>query len=374
MAHPQGPFKHTSKAKSFERLTHLPLFSPLSSSSSTTSISETSPVHTHGLAVHSGHGLLLRKVQAVHSSNLVCCDCGSAKTVDWVSINLLCVLCIKCSGVHRSLGSHVSKVRSLTLDSFREAEQRYLLRHSVRNDVVNGIYEAGLAPGAKIAAHVSDADRASFIRDKYAQRKWVSQGQHGYDTTLKALISGIHDESVESLQRAISQSRDSLRVVSQRYNTDSEGGTNISLFKYSLKHNWRRSDNTLVFAITEFLLLNDLTIDTNVPTDPETVKRWPVEALDYWHAKLEVYGDVFLSIDSKNSSRNASTTATDSISPMQRSQSTNSHKKRQSSIKRWSLASIPKAPQNIISMHKSIRRGSKKDQPSSSSSTSTSPS
>ncbi|GMM58086.1 hypothetical protein DAKH74_047020 [Maudiozyma humilis] len=366
MPHPQGPFHHgsTTKARSFERLTHLPLFAPLaplSSSSSTTSISGGSPVHTHnaqGLALHSGHGILLQRVQAVHSSNLRCCDCGANRTVDWVSINLLCVLCIKCSGAHRSLGSHVSKVRSLTLDSFRDAEQRYLLRHSVNNSVVNAIYAATLAPGDAIAAHASDSDRAAFVRDKYVLKRWVSGPQQGYDTSLKSLIAGIHEESVAKLQRAIAQSKEPLRVVSQRYTAESEGSNNVSLFKYALKHNWRRSDGSLVFAIAEFLLLNDLVIDTNVPTDPETVKKWPVEALDYWHAKLDVYGDVFLSIDSKHRETK------DDVPPMLRSQSTNTHKKRQSSIKRWSLASIPKAPQNIISMHKSLRRAKKDSPPS----------
>lgn len=37
---------------------------------------------------------------------------------DWASINLGIVVCKECSGVHRSLGTHISKVRSLTLDKW----------------------------------------------------------------------------------------------------------------------------------------------------------------------------------------------------------------------------------------------------------------
>ena len=73
--------------------------------------------------------------------NQSCADCGGAQPV-WASINLGILLCIECSGIHRSLGVHVSKVRSLELDKW-EASNAILLQQ-LGNRTAASIFEASV--------------------------------------------------------------------------------------------------------------------------------------------------------------------------------------------------------------------------------------
>lgn len=69
-----------------------------------------------------------------------CADCGAPEP-DWASLNLGVLVCIECSGVHRNLGVHISKVRSLTLD-FRVWEPSVItLFQSLGNTFANSVWE-----------------------------------------------------------------------------------------------------------------------------------------------------------------------------------------------------------------------------------------
>uniref|UniRef100_A0A3P8W9R6 Arf-GAP with coiled-coil, ANK repeat and PH domain-containing protein n=1 Tax=Cynoglossus semilaevis TaxID=244447 RepID=A0A3P8W9R6_CYNSE len=104
--------------------------------------------------------------------NQRCCDCGE-EDPRWASVNLGITMCIECSGIHRSLGVHLSKVRSLTLDSW-ESEQLKLLC-VLGNDVMNGIYEARCSEegGVKPTADSPRAGKETWIKEKYVEKKFV---------------------------------------------------------------------------------------------------------------------------------------------------------------------------------------------------------
>ncbi|CAI5460306.1 unnamed protein product [Closterium sp. Yama58-4] len=77
------------------------------------------------------------------SGNDRCADCSRAHP-DWASLNLCVLLCIDCSGVHRNLGVHRSKVRSLTLDVKVWTAPLVRLMAIVGNDFANSVWEQGL--------------------------------------------------------------------------------------------------------------------------------------------------------------------------------------------------------------------------------------
>ncbi|PSS16215.1 ADP-ribosylation factor GTPase-activating protein [Actinidia chinensis var. chinensis] len=98
--------------------------------------------------------------------NKECADCKS-KRPRWASVNLGIFICMQCSGIHRSLGVHISKVRSATLDTWLPEQVAYI--QSMGNEKSNSYWEAELPP---------NYDRVgieNFIRAKYEEKRWVAK-------------------------------------------------------------------------------------------------------------------------------------------------------------------------------------------------------
>ena len=60
-----------------------------------------------------------------HPLNTVCADCGVANT-EWASLGFGILVCLKCAGFHRSLGTHITSVRAVKLDSWSPEQVRIL--------------------------------------------------------------------------------------------------------------------------------------------------------------------------------------------------------------------------------------------------------
>ncbi|KAL2483614.1 putative ADP-ribosylation factor GTPase-activating protein AGD5 [Forsythia ovata] len=96
--------------------------------------------------------------------NRECADCR-CKGPRWASVNLGIFICMQCSGIHRSLGVHISKVRSATLDTWLPEQVAFI--QSMGNEKANSYWEAELPP---------NYDRVgieNFIRAKYEDKRWI---------------------------------------------------------------------------------------------------------------------------------------------------------------------------------------------------------
>ncbi|ODA82326.1 hypothetical protein RJ55_00833 [Drechmeria coniospora] len=113
-------------------------------------------------------------------ANKVCADCKRNKHPRWASWNLGVFVCIRCSGIHRGMGTHISRVKSVDLDSWTDEQLQSIL--SWGNARANKYWEAKLAVG-----HTpSDAKIENFIRTKYELKRWVMDGPIPDPSTLDA--------------------------------------------------------------------------------------------------------------------------------------------------------------------------------------------
>ncbi|KAJ5287780.1 hypothetical protein N7478_003466 [Penicillium angulare] len=97
-----------------------------------------------------------------------CADCD-ALTPGWASWNMGLFLCMRCAAIHRKLGTHISKVKSLSMDTWSSEQVDSMKSHG--NLLMNKIYNPkNIKPPVPTDIDEADSCMERFIRQKYQYR------------------------------------------------------------------------------------------------------------------------------------------------------------------------------------------------------------
>ncbi|XP_053730275.1 stromal membrane-associated protein 1-like isoform X1 [Synchiropus splendidus] len=115
------------------------------------------------------HQAILSKLLK-EDDNKYCADC-EAKGPRWASWNLGVFMCIRCAGIHRNLGVHISRVKSVNLDQWTPEQIQSMV--DMGNGRARRLYEAHLPEN--FMRPQSDQAVEVLIRDKYERKKYYDK-------------------------------------------------------------------------------------------------------------------------------------------------------------------------------------------------------
>ncbi|XP_076956820.1 ADP-ribosylation factor GTPase-activating protein AGD4-like [Bidens hawaiensis] len=151
--------------------------------------------------------------------NDLCAECGAPEP-DWASLNLGILVCIECSGVHRNLGVHISKVRSINFDVKVWEPSVIELFQNLGNAYCNSIWENLL----QISENGSDTiavnkpsprdafqQREKYIIAKYVEKRLISQQETATSTPYTTRIwEAVKSNNIREVYRLIATSNTSI--------------------------------------------------------------------------------------------------------------------------------------------------------------------
>uniref|UniRef100_A0A9J8B340 ArfGAP with SH3 domain, ankyrin repeat and PH domain 1 n=1 Tax=Cyprinus carpio carpio TaxID=630221 RepID=A0A9J8B340_CYPCA len=176
--------------------------------------------------------------------NEMCCDCG-APDPKWLSTNLGILTCIECSGIHREMGVHISRIQSIELDKLGTSE--LLLAKNVGNSSFNEIMEGNLPlcmANVKINDHI-------FINAKYVDHKFARKTCSSAAAKMSELFEAIRSHDLLALIQVYAEGVELMEPLPEG---GQEGGE--TALHYAVK----TADHTSLHLV-DFLVQNSGNLD-----------------------------------------------------------------------------------------------------------------
>lgn len=129
--------------------------------------------------------------------NQTCADCKSSRP-NWYSLNFAVTICYNCSGEHRNLGLHITRVISTKLDCWTAEE--IAVAEAVGNQRANKYWEARKPSTAtgQLSHSASQSDRRNYIKEKYVRKAWVDSSlMPPYEAVLAGKIEALYGNKTE---------------------------------------------------------------------------------------------------------------------------------------------------------------------------------
>jgi len=158
----------------------------------------------------------INRIKIEIPGNTRCVDCESPSP-DWASLNLGVLVCIECSGIHRNLGSHISRVRSLNLDEWPAGHLAVMT--GLGNQLANSIWEHKITlPYRKPKPDSPREEKERYIKAKYEKKEFLAPLPPSNQSPAQCLVDSICRSDMVGVSLALCHCREEEvnTVVSSR--------------------------------------------------------------------------------------------------------------------------------------------------------------
>uniref|UniRef100_A0A670KHS3 ArfGAP with GTPase domain, ankyrin repeat and PH domain 3 n=1 Tax=Podarcis muralis TaxID=64176 RepID=A0A670KHS3_PODMU len=166
--------------------------------------------------------LALQSIRTVRG-NSFCVDCD-APNPDWASLNLGALICIECSGIHRNLGTHLSRVRSLDLDDW--PLELVMVMTAIGNTLANSVWEGAIENYPKPPPESCREEKERWIRAKYEQKLFLAPLPHSDVPLGQQLLRAVVEDDLRAVVTLLAHG--TKEEVNETYG-DGDGRTALHL-------------------------------------------------------------------------------------------------------------------------------------------------